>query len=533
MGKYESHSGGGYHSKKSSGKSYINHDKSYIKDVNTTSEDIEELLQDSKPKEKSPIVKKEKIYKEPEFDNSYDEFEDDEIDDKPKKTKPGVIIVLIILLIIALAAVAFAVYTYIIKPNQSTKETTPTFVETIKPATKQQATTPTESAEEKLNKQVNAYVSNMTNEEKIYQMFIVDPDTLTEVPNSTEVGEITKDALKKHPVGGFIFLDENIESSTQLTKMIKDLQSASSIPLFISVDEEGGDVARCEDNLDVAVFDNMFTYKSEGTQTATKNAKQIATDISKLGFNLDFAPVADVWTNNENTVIGERAYSDDYKEASDLVGAAVKGFESGGVMTTLKHFPGHGSTVEDSHTEFAHLTLSKSDIISKELLPFKSGIAAGADMVMVGHIIVDDMDKEYPATMSSVVVPELLRKELNYQGIAISDALNMSSITDSTYETSEIVTKLINDATVDILLMPNDIDAYATAINDAIKNGKIKQSTIDNSVAKIIKLKAQKNLIKLEETNTNTNKKTTETVKSTTPTSETKDANTPASPTIN
>lgn len=183
-------------------------------------------------------------------------------------------------------------------------------------------------------------LAEMTLEEKIYQMFIVSPEQITGVNTVTAAGETTKLALQTYPVGGIMYSKPNMISQEQIKEVIDNSQSYSDINLFIAVDEEGGTVNRLMDTLGTTRIDSMYTYKNKGTKTARENARTIAKDMKSLGFNLDFAPVADVWTNPQNTVIGERAYSDDFKEAAELVNAAVEGFHEGGVLCTLKHFPG-------------------------------------------------------------------------------------------------------------------------------------------------------------------------------------------------
>ena len=150
-----------------------------------------------------------------------------------------------------------------------------------------------------------------------------------------------------------------------------------------------------------------------------------------LGFNADLAPVADVWSNPDNTVIGDRAYSDDFAQAAELIPEAVRGFHSGGVATTLKHFPGHGDTLADSHDGAVYVSKPLEQLRREELLPFRAGIASGSDMVMIGHLILTEIDAAQPAPFSYRIVTELLREELGFQGVVITDGLQMKALTDS------------------------------------------------------------------------------------------------------
>ena len=144
-----------------------------------------------------------------------------------------------------------------------------------------------------------------------------------------------------------------------------------------------------------------------------------------LGFNADLAPVADVWSNPDNTVIGDRAYSDDFAQAAELIPEAVRGFHSGGVATTLKHFPGHGDALADSHDGAVYVSKPLEQLRREELLPFRAGIASGSDMVMIGHLILTEIDAAQPAPFSYRIVTELLREELGVQGVGITDGLQM------------------------------------------------------------------------------------------------------------
>ena len=336
-------------------------------------------------------------------------------------------------------------------------------------------------------------LSSMSTRDKICQMLIVTPESLTGVDSVNMAGETTRQSLEDYPVGGIIYNSANLESVEQTMDLISGTQSFSEIPLFIAVDEEGGNVARVAEKLGTTDFNPMYSYKDQGTETAQDNARTIAADIKELGFNLDFAPVADVRTNPDNTVIGSRAYSDDYQQAAELVGAAVKGFSQGGVLCTLKHFPGHGGTTEDTHEGLAYVSADVDALKAGELLPFKSGIASGADMVMIGHLVVEAVDDELPATLSPKVVPELLRNYLGYDGVVITDGMQMEAITDN-YDYDTIV-KGIFDADIDIILQPDDIDSYVTAIENALDDGTITMEQLDRKVTRILTLKLKKGII--------------------------------------
>ena len=296
---------------------------------------------------------------------------------------------------------------------------------------------------------VEKTLADMSLRDKVCQMMFVRPESITGIDVVTAAGDTTKSALEQYPVGGIVYFAQNMESKDQVKEMIDNSQSYSKVGLFISTDEEGGMVNRLMNTVGTTYIDSMYNYKDEGTQKAHDNAYTIASDMAALGFNMDFAPVADVWSNPDNTVIGERAYSDDYSQAAELVGSAVKGFEDGGVMCTLKHFPGHGDTAEDSHYSSAYVRRTKDEIMADEMQPFTAGIDAGAEFVMVGHLIVPDID-ELPATLSYKITTEMLRNEMHFEGIAITDSLAMSSIADN-YGVGESAVMSIK-AGIDMLL---------------------------------------------------------------------------------
>lgn len=340
---------------------------------------------------------------------------------------------------------------------------------------------------------VEKTLADMSLRDKVCQMMFVRPESITGIDVVTAAGDTTKSALEQYPVGGIVYFAQNMESKDQVKEMIDNSQSYSKVGLFISTDEEGGMVNRLMNTVGTTYIDSMYNYKDEGIQKAHDNAYTIASDMAALGFNMDFAPVADVWSNPDNTVIGERAYSDDYSQAAELVGSAVKGFEDGDIMCTLKHFPGHGDTAEDSHYSSAYVRRTKDEIMADEMQPFTAGIDAGAEFVMVGHLIVPDID-ELPATLSYKITTEMLRNEMHFDGIAITDSLAMSSIADN-YGVGESAVMSIK-AGIDMLLDPTDIDTAIDAVVQAVESGDITEDRIDDSVRKILALKEKHGLLK-------------------------------------
>lgn len=351
----------------------------------------------------------------------------------------------------------------------------------------------TEVTEEEKPSLVDETLAGMTLHEKVCQMMFVTPEELTGEDGVTVAGDATRQALENYPVGGIVYFAKNLESQDQVKEMIDNSQKYSSIGLFVATDEEGGVVNRLMDTVGTTYIGSMYYYKDDGDETAYENAYTIANDMSALGFNLDFAPVADVWSNPDNTVIGERAYSDDYAKAAELVGNAVKGFNDGGVTCTLKHFPGHGDTAEDSHYSSAYVHRTKEEIMADEMQPFRSGIEAGAEFVMVGHLIVPDID-EVPATLSYKIATGILRDELKFEGVAITDSFEMESIADN-YSVDDAVVMSVK-AGMDMILQPKDMASAVNSIEQAVADGELSEDRIDESVRRILTLKESRGLLK-------------------------------------
>lgn len=351
----------------------------------------------------------------------------------------------------------------------------------------------TEVPEEEKPSLVDETLAGMTLHEKVCQMMFVTPEELTGEDGVTVAGDATRQALENYPVGGIVYFAKNLESQDQVKEMIDNSQKYSSIGLFVATDEEGGVVNRLMDTVGTTYIGSTYYYKDDGDETAYENAYTIANDMSALGFNLDFAPVADVWSNPDNTVIGERAYSDDYAQAAELVGNAVKGFNDGGVMCTLKHFPGHGDTAEDSHYSSAYVHRTKEEIMADEMQPFRSGIEAGAEFVMVGHLIVPDID-EVPATLSYKIATGILRDELKFEGVAITDSFEMESIADN-YSVDDAVVMSVK-AGMDMILQPKDMASAVNSIEQAVADGELSEDRIDESVRRILTLKESRGLLK-------------------------------------
>lgn len=414
------------------------------------------------------------------------------------------LIALFVLAVLLLGVLLWQALTKPAQPPVPETQTTPVPTQTEVPLptqtepvqTEPPETIPTEP-EDPAQLQAENILAEMTLYEKLCQLMIVNPDTITGISPTLQAGDISRASLEKYPVCGFSFAQSNLRDRAQVVSMLEGFQEFSEIPLLLCLDEEGGTVWRLMKNSQIGTteFDSMFNYKEQGGEVAYSNAKTIAQDISALGFNVDFAPVADVWSNPENTVIGKRAYSDSFPEAAELIGHAVAGFRDGGVICTLKHFPGHGCTVQDSHKGLVIVERTADELRENELLPFIAGIEAGADMVMVGHLQVDALDTEYPATLSYAIVTELLRNELGFDGVVITDSLGMGAL-NAYSETEKCVLAL--NAGCDILLGVRFPESTLLGLETAVENGELSPERIDESVLRILKMKIAHGIIPAE-----------------------------------
>ncbi|MBU3194782.1 glycoside hydrolase family 3 protein [Clostridium algidicarnis] len=352
----------------------------------------------------------------------------------------------------------------------------------------------TESKAEKL-------LHSMTLEEKIGQLFIIRPDDLElnltseQINDSTNNGAVELDTnmqetLKKYPIGGVSLFGKNILNPTQLTTFISDMQKQSTIPLFVSIDEEGGIVSRIakSPNFDVPKFESMQKIgETKNVAKAKDVGFTIGSYLKSYGVNLDFAPVADINTNPKNIVIGNRSFGNDPDLVSKMVFAEISGLHEAGIMSCVKHFPGHGDTKGDTHTGEVSIEKTWEELKKCELVPFINSIDT-TDMVMISHITIPNITSDgIPASLSNEIIEGKLRKELGYKGVVISDAMEMGAITKK-YSSEESAVKAVL-AGVDIILMPESFVESYNGIYDAVKNGVINETRIDDSVLRILNLK--------------------------------------------
>lgn len=342
---------------------------------------------------------------------------------------------------------------------------------------------------------------SLTLDEKIGQLFIVAPETLNgEVDRYDRAESYDKSIgnnLKSYPVGGIIHFSENIIDPEQIKKFNSDLQSASRIPLFIAVDEEGGSITRIasNDSFDVKDFPDMYDIgATNDTDKAEEVGQTIGAYLKEYGFNTDFAPVADVFTNPYNTVIGTRSFSSDAITVSEMVSGCIDGFHKSGTICTLKHFPGHGDTDSDTHSGYVSVSKSWEELEKCELIPFKDNLEK-TDMIMTAHITLPNVTGgTLPASISKEILTDRLRDELGYDGVIITDSMSMGAIALN-YQPGDAAVKAI-DAGADIILMPGSIKSSFEAVKAALDDGTLTIGQIDKSVMRVLKLKEKYGILK-------------------------------------
>lgn len=342
------------------------------------------------------------------------------------------------------------------------------------------------------NEKIENLISAMSLEEKIYQMMFVTPESITGEKNATRA--ILEEELTMCPVGGIIYFSQNFVSKEQTENMLKNTKSISKIPLFAGVDEEGGKVARLGSNKNME-FPSFSSMRKIGDTKDIKKAYEVGTELGinleKYGFNTNFAPVADVILNDNNTEIGSRSFGKDANLVSEMVESFVKGMEQTGVMSVLKHFPGHGSTIVNSHNGYSNSKRKLEEIKEFELLPFKSGINAGSSFVLVSHMTLENATSEkVPCTLSKEIITDLLKNELRFEGIVITDSMSMGAITKE-FSQKDAVIKSIN-AGSDMILMPLNVKQTVEDIKQAVENKIIDEERINDSVRRILNVKMDK-----------------------------------------
>lgn len=341
--------------------------------------------------------------------------------------------------------------------------------------------------EEKLDAYVDAIILEMPLEDKVAGLFVVIPEAITGVGAAVQAGDGTRQALESNPVGGIIYFKQNIKSEEQLKEMLANTAQYARYPLFLAVDEEGGVVSRIGSTIGTKMDGAGDIGATGDPENAYQAGLTIGASLAGLGFNLDFAPVADL-ANVEGSIMAGRAYGADAATASPFVTSMMRGLEEQNVTSCLKHFPGIGSTAQDPHDGRAFSDRTEEQFWAEELAVFQAGIDSGANMIMVSHMAAPALtgDNE-PSIFSRVLVTDILRNQMGFQGVVITDALSMSAISE--YYGAEEAAIMAVLAGCDMLLMPEDYGKAYQGVLEAVRNGNIDEERINDSLRRIYRIK--------------------------------------------
>ncbi len=336
-----------------------------------------------------------------------------------------------------------------------------------------------------LDNRINFIVENMTVDEKIGQMIMISTDY-------TSFNQNLNDQLDDIKPGGVILFSQNIKSEEQLIKFIADLQDNVTIPLFIGVDEEGGRVERFNSIAEspLSQLPSMLDLGNTlDSQLSYQVGQAIASELSYYGVNLNFAPVLDVYSNSNNTVIGNRAFGTTSSQVIKMALPLARGLKSNNIIPVIKHFPGHGDTSEDSHVELPVVRKDLNELKELELQPFQAAINSGVDdAIMVAHIAYPEITGSMvPATLSSLIITDILREDMQFDGVIFTDSIIMKALSTN-YTMSEIAVLGVN-AGIDVFIAQNKGLELFNAIKTGVETGKIEEETIDNAVKRVLKLK--------------------------------------------
>ncbi len=332
---------------------------------------------------------------------------------------------------------------------------------------------------------IQEQIDSMTIDEKIGQMVMASVEGYSLDANG-------EDLINKYNVGGFIVLGENVRDTEQLQALVNSLKSANSknkLPLFISTDEEGGRVSRMPEEFK-DLPSNRSIGKTGSSEFALNIGKLISEELISFGINMDFAPVLDINSNPKNTVIGDRSFGPDANIVTRLGIQEMKGMQSKNIISVVKHFPGHGDTSVDSHVGLPVINNDADRLKGFELVPFANAIENNTDGIMIAHILLPKIDSDNPASMSKTIITDMLRDEMDFKGIVITDDMTMGAIVKN-YNIGEAAVRSIN-AGSDIILVCHGFDnqvAVIDALRKAASDGRITQKRIDESLYRIIKLK--------------------------------------------
>jgi beta-N-acetylhexosaminidase len=348
-------------------------------------------------------------------------------------------------------------------------------------------------------KGISEMIAEMSLDEKIGQMIVAGI-------SGTTVDASAKSLITKYKVGGIIFYADNLINPTQTVQLLNQVKAENvpnPLPLLLSVDQEGGRISRLPGEL-IHFPSNKEIGSINNPQFSYKVGTLLGRELKEFGFNLDFAPVLDVNSNPKNPIIGDRSFGNNPEIVSKLGIQTMKGIQSQKIIATIKHFPGHGDTSVDSHLELPIVYKSLAELKELELIPFERSIDNGADVVMVAHILLPKLDANFPASMSKNIITDILRNQLNFSGVVITDDMTMEAITDH-YTIGRAAVESVK-AGSDIILVAHDFNKITETISSlktAVQKGEISEQRINDSVSRIIKLKRKYQINNVKVNNVN------------------------------
>lgn len=365
-------------------------------------------------------------------------------------------------------------------------------------------------------------VNNMSLREKIGQMIM--PDFRQWIVNGkttdmTVLNDEIRDIIRDYDFGGIILFANNVKQTEQTTRLTNDLQQTAiedkNLPLLITIDQEGGNVTRL--GTGTSLPGNMALGATRDVDAAYDAGDIIGSELHSLGINVNFAPAVDINSNPNNPVIGERSIGSDPELVSKIALPLLKGMQDNNIATAVKHFPGHGDTATDSHVGLPLVNKTYEELKDFELVPFQAAADAGTDMIMTAHIQVPKIETEtaiskktgeeinIPATLSKALITGVIREKMNYNGVVVTDAMNMSAISDNFGEVDAVIRAM--NADIDICLMPTIIrqpsdvvklDAIYNGVISAVQNGEISEETITDSAKRVVELKMKRGIIDVD-----------------------------------
>ncbi len=334
---------------------------------------------------------------------------------------------------------------------------------------------------------IDEMIDQMTLEEKVGQLLVIGVE-------GTSFSNEMDNLIRNYHVGGVIIMGRNVATTTEMLQLINDIKKANKPnknPLFLSVDEEGGRVSRLPIGIPkLPTSEKIGKLNDESLNYRT--GVYLAKVLNEFGYNMNFAPVLDVNSNSRNPVIGDRSFGSDPTQVAQLGISTMHGMMDNGIISVVKHFPGHGDTVVDSHKALPKVETTLETLRSVELVPFQKAIEEGADVVMVAHILFPVLDPDYPSSMSKAIITGLLRDEMQFEGVVITDDLTMGAIVSNYAIPEAAVQSFI--AGSDLLLVVSDYEVQLNTFNaliKAIETGVITEQRLNESVKRILTLKVK------------------------------------------